>query len=1120
MRLYHNSQDINYRTPFGAVAPNTEITISIRAFEPWENLKAELSLWSEQLGEIKLNMRKGQETKNEILFSVTFRANDVPGLIWYFFEVSNDREKLYYGNNEDQLGGEGKVYASSTPKAYQITVYQPRRMPEWYKNAIVYQIFPDRFHRGSDFIARTSDCLKTEKRGRKHIVRQEWNDQPEYRKNTRGEVTHWDFFGGTLQGIEEKLDYLKQLGVSVLYLNPIFEASSNHRYDTADFKKIDPRLGDGQAFSSLCKKAEEKGIHILLDGVFNHAGCDSIYYDQYGNYGGTGAYGNKKSKYASWFEFEDEEHKNCKCWWGTKDLPNFNKEDKNYQEYIYAGKDAVIKYWLRLGAKGWRLDVADELTDEFIQGIKTAILETDNEGILLGEVWEDASNKISYGKMRKYLLGNELDSVMNYPFRTILVGFLCGSVSAMDAVKSMFSLYENYPKENFYVNLNLIGSHDRGRILTILGKGIQIETAEDKSYEALALSEGEKELAIRKLRLLVLMQMTHPGVPCIYYGDEIGLEGGTDPYNRATFDWERKEERIGEIYRNAIALRKEYPVFVEGSFEPVSFGEDVYGYRRKNDEDEVIILFNRCPYHSTFVKLNTGRKNAFDLFNARHYEVGEDGDIQIELPILGAACLCLEEEKKSILMEKGVGILCHVSSISSRFGTGTLGQETKKFLVKLKAANQTYWQLLPLNPTDKVGSPYSSPSAFAGNIMLIDLDELTLKGLLTEKVIEYTWTENNKRGELDLENVKKHKLECLRKAYLRFQPDLQYQEYLSNNAVWLEDDSWYHAIKKRFQDAPWQEWPKEYKDRLDVMYQDEDLRKEASFYCFCQYVFDQQWQEIKQYAKKNNVMIIGDLPFYMREDSADVWAHRSLFHIDENGYFTESAGVPPDYFSMDGQIWNVPTYRWSALEDQGYTWWINRLKQAFWRYDYVRLDHFRGFEQYFSVPKDKTAKEGYWSFGPGRKLFHAMRDSLGELPIIAEDLGQITVTVNDLTHLCGFDGMDVFQFSVDERYYNGIYQAKENAILYSGTHDNETLKGWCIERDVESKPEAIIRALYESKAPVVILQMQDLLGLDNSARMNVPGTTIKNWKWSFSLDEFSEECIAFYRQLVKDTGRK
>ena len=1109
MQLYHNSQQIIYRNPFGAVETGTEICMKLLASEPGYDCQALVCFWSEKDGSIKKAMSIEKKTENEICFSYTFRVPQVPQLVWYSFEVHNSMECFYYGNNPAGLGGEGTLYKEPDLPSFQITVYQPRKIPDWYKNAIAYQIFPDRFNRGSDWPQRMMNSFRKDGKGPKHIIRQEWSDNPEYRKNCRGEITHWDFFGGTLKGIEEKLNYLENLGISVIYLNPIFEASSNHRYDTADFMKIDPRLGDEEAFISLCKKAGEHGISIILDGVFNHSGCDSIYFDQYGTYGGMGAWKNKDSKYFSWYKFKDDEHKECEYWWGTKDLPVFDKENKDYQNFIYKDSDSVIKHWLLSGAKGWRLDVADELPDKFIEGIKTAVTEASPEGILLGEVWEDASNKISYGKMRKYLLGSELDAVMNYPFRTIMTDFLMGNCSAQKSVQRMMSLYENYPRTSFYSSLNIIGSHDRIRILSFLGKGPEAENASGNSKEYFELSPREYDLAINRLRLLVLMQMTHPGVPCIYYGDEIGMEGGTDPYNRAPYPWDRQNERIKQIYHTMIALRKEYPVFTNGSFAPFSICDDIYGYKRTDDRDEIIILINRCPYHSVTATIETQGRNALNLLTASLLYAAGDAKISIELGAFEAAVLRLEDQAtKHCRIKRGAGVLCHISSIASDFGTGQFGKETKEFIDRLAAAGQKYWQILPLNPTDSYGSSYSSFSAFAGNEGFINLNELVSQKLLNEIT-------DNKIDESDQRAVLTLKQECLYRAYCQFKPDEKYKMFCKDNSFWLDDYCIYRALKERFPDTCWQEWPQRYRDYDTSICKDEELMKRASFHRFCQFIFECQWQEVKKYANENGIKIIGDLPFYMKDDSADVWTHRDLFQLNAEGYLGESAGVPPDYFSADGQIWNVPTYRWKVIESEGFEWWIQRLKQAIQRYDYVRLDHFRGFEQYWAIPCGSPAMDGHWTFGPGRRLFDRLKQKLGTLPIIAEDLGRITVEVNDFTYLCGFMGMDVFQFSSDERYHERSYNAKHHAVLYSGTHDNETLKGWCISNHLDCNESLeIIKALYQSDAPIVILPMQDVLGLDNNARMNTPGTTENNWKWRFQIESFNDNIISFYKNLA------
>lgn len=1075
MQLYHNSQQMAYRNPFGAVTLGTKIELGLLILGAAKVMGVNLCLYSGEDGARKIAMNLEHSTNRGTLYKVVIEAPHKPQLLWYSFEVCLPNQCVYYGNREDQLGGEGKVYMTGNPPCFQITVYKERLVPEWYKNAIAYQIFPDRFCRGSDFVLRTANSMKEERKGLHHILRQEWDDKPEYKKNEKGEVTHWDFFGGTLKGIEEKLDYLEQLGVSVIYLNPIFEASSNHRYDTADYMKIDKRLGDDEAFRSLAKKAEEKGISIILDGVFNHSGNDSVYFDQFKNYG-DGAYDNVTSKYASWYRFTNKEHTDYDCWWGTRDLPNFDKESKAYQDFIYGGTDSVIKHWLRLGAKGWRLDVADELTDRFIAGIKQAILEEQEDGILLGEVWEDASNKVSYGNLRSYLLGDELDSVMNYPLRDILIGYLKGAYSVATAVRRLMSLYENYPRENFYAAFNMIGSHDRVRILSLLGKEMEAEHVRDDSGTYFHLSDEERYIAKKRLRLLVLMQMTHPGVPCIYYGDEAGMEGGADPYNRGTYPWEKENTEIKELYQTAIALRKEYDVFVDGSFEPFSIGEDVYGYRRKSEKEHMIVLMNRCPYHEVVATVDTDGCEVLDLLTAKRVKPDIDGNVTVTLESFGAAILRVcKEEKLGCEFEKGAGVLCHLSSIHPM-------NQVDKFLDKIKNAGFSYWQILPLNPTDELGSPYSSYSAFAGNVDFVPKEENMVRDLDKE------W-----------------KAFCSNEAYVSF---------CKENEYWLKDDCYYKAIKEQYP-VPWQEWPAIYKNREPKMWEDETLKVRASYYAFCQYVFDCNWKNIRDCAREKQVKVIGDLPFYMREDSVDTWAHRELFHLDEDGYLTESAGVPPDYFSEEGQNWSVPTYNFTVMKQEGYEWWVMRMLQAAKRYDYVRLDHFRGFEQYYAIPKGYHAKQGHWMFGPGRELFLLAAEKLSPLPIIAEDLGQITATVNDLTDICGFVGMDVFQFSEQERYDTAGYHARENAILYSGTHDNETLKGWCdsnLKTDLDRM--RILNDLYQSDAPVIIFPMQDILGLDNTARMNVPGTTVGNWKWKFLLEAFDEEKVKQFHELA------
>ena len=335
-------------------------------------------------------------------------------------------------------------------------VYPAAPMPEWARGCVGYQIFPDRFARERDWTPREPEA----RRGTHRFLVRDWDTPVFYPRAENGDVSSWPFWGGTLRGIEEKLPYLASLGVTVLYLNPIFEAASNHRYDTADYTRVDPLLGRKKDFESLCEAARKRGIRIVLDGVFNHTGADSVYFDKFGNYGTA-------EKYRSWFRFGEQYRHGYECWWDVPDLPNVEENDPSFREFL-CGKDGVVRRWLRRGASGWRLDVADELPDSLIRDIRAAMKEEKEDSLLLGEVWEDASNKVSYGALREYFLGSELDATMHYPFRTAVLDFLLGKIHAQAACDAFWTIQEHYPKENLHAALNLIGSHDRARVLTVL----------------------------------------------------------------------------------------------------------------------------------------------------------------------------------------------------------------------------------------------------------------------------------------------------------------------------------------------------------------------------------------------------------------------------------------------------------------------------------------------------------------------------------------------------------------------------------------------------------------------------------------------------------------------------
>lgn len=560
------SNVINYsswknKAPFGAIKINQGVRISVEANENYNliNIKWIILKDDNKVGEVDLVKESKKYYQGE------FNEFNETGLYFYYFEVDIDEngnnKKLFYGKNHED--GNVCEYLYEELNKYQITVHEDFEIPSWYKEGIMYNIFVDRFNNGN----RNKKPSNPKKNS---FIYSNWSDTPMYIKDTNGEIIRWDFHGGNLRGIIDKLPYLSKIGVSIIYLSPIFESSSNHKYTTGDYKTIDPMFGDEEILKELIEKAKKRGINIILDGVFSHTGADSKYFNKFGNYDELGAYQSKDSKYSSWYTF-NEFPDDYKCWWGIKDLPNVNELDKNYMDYIIYDEDSVINKWTSMGIKGWRLDVADELPTKFIKELRKELKKNDPQSILVGEVWEDASNKISYNERRNYFVGDQLDSVMGYPFRENIVSFLKGNITSRQLNNKFMTIKENYPKESFKANLNLISSHDVTRIKTEL------------NYDE------------AKIRLAVATQMTFEGVPYIYYGDEAGLCGGTDPDNRKTYPWKNEDEDMIEFYKESINTRKKYNVLTNGDTEFIDTNDDdVFGYIRFNDNNEkILILINR-----------------------------------------------------------------------------------------------------------------------------------------------------------------------------------------------------------------------------------------------------------------------------------------------------------------------------------------------------------------------------------------------------------------------------------------------------------------------------------------------------------------------------------------------
>lgn len=567
--IIHNSFEREYREPFGAAPRGSNVSLAIDIHQHYHVLKVNLHYVCDKSNEklIKeMSLSGGKQPYHT--YKVVVTMPEVPQLVWYYFEIITSNASIYYGRLKD-ISGEGKVY-NHIPPAWQITVYNPDyKTPKWWKHAIMYQIFPDRFF--------ASGQPKLCKAPKNSLIHSHWDDTPIYVKNEQGEVIRWTFFGGNLQGIIEKLAYLQSLGVTVIYLNPIFEAESNHRYDTGDYHKIASLLGSKEDLEKLIQKAKEHGIEIMLDGVFSHTGSNSIYFNQKGEYNSVGAYQSTDSPYYSWYTF-DKHPNEYKSWWGVKTLPTLNKEDVSYRRFLIYDEDSVIKTWQRSGVNHWRLDVADELPDDFIREIYKQLKSHNESSVLLGEVWEDASHKISYGVRRDYLLGGVLDSVMNYPLREFILDFMKGEHDAFTLHKKILTLRENYPKQFFYSVMNLLSSHDVERIKTIVDH-----------YLPKGNNGAEREKIIKKqLKALSLWLYAFPGIPSLYYGDEAGLTGGKDPDNRKPYPWGREDQELIKWYQTIGKWRREHPTLRTGKFLSHALHRDVYGFERwvENGVDE------------------------------------------------------------------------------------------------------------------------------------------------------------------------------------------------------------------------------------------------------------------------------------------------------------------------------------------------------------------------------------------------------------------------------------------------------------------------------------------------------------------------------------------------------
>lgn len=541
-----DSRSESCKKPYGAVPCGTAVSYTVRPLrrEGWSRcVLVTQREFSGQTAELELPCTGQDGDRNR--FSGIFSAPAEPELVWYWFRLFREDGSSILLDRSGYHGGENV-------QSWQLTVYEESSTPAWFGCGVVYQIFPDRFCRLE--LPDPAGMVGS------RTIHENWSNLPDWRPDAQGEVRNCDFFGGSLQGILSKLDDLADFGVTVLYLNPIFESASNHRYNTADYRAIDPMLGTEDDFHHLCQEAKRRGIRVILDGVFNHTGSQSRYFNADGFYSDTGAAQSPDSPYYHWYSFHPWPA-DYDAWWGIRTLPAVREDAPDYRDFIIRGQDSVVRHWLRAGASGWRLDVADELPDDFIGEIRTAMEETAPDSFLLGEVWEDATTKIAYSMRRRYLLGQELHGVMNYPFRTALIAYLLGG-DADEFRETLESLRENYPPHAFYSLMNFLSTHDTPRILTVLGADHVPDSKEERAV--FRLSPARRQLGLKRLRLAALVLFTFPGAPTVYYGDEAGMEGWEDPFNRAGYPWGQEDSELKSFFSKLVHLRREQPALQTG----------------------------------------------------------------------------------------------------------------------------------------------------------------------------------------------------------------------------------------------------------------------------------------------------------------------------------------------------------------------------------------------------------------------------------------------------------------------------------------------------------------------------------------------------------------------------
>ncbi len=596
MPLYYNPTDKKCKSIIGGITEKEKLVLTV--FSNKNQVK--FKFYSDKTGAFTDYDAIKQGDK----FTLTLPPLPI-GL--YFYYIIADGEIYIPSQNLDAVKGH------ELNNGYQLLVCSSEyQTPNWLKGGLIYQIFPDRFCRVGEKLTLPDGKIA-----------REWGETPLYLPNEKGKILNHDFFGGNFKGIESKVDYLKELGVTAVYLNPITKSYSHHRYDTADYMQIDEILGTEEDFKSLCNTLHKNGIKVILDGVFNHTGDDSIYFNKYGTYDGLGAYQGENSKYYNWYTFENFPNKYT-CWWGIDVLPTINKNSEEFEDFI-TGDNGVIEKYLSLGVDGYRLDVVDELPPRFVKKIRKAVKKHNDTNVLIGEVWEDATNKIAYDLRRDYFLGNELDSVMNYPLKNAIIDFIkTKNANLLNEV--VLSQINNYPKLALDMLMNILGTHDTARILSVLSDKEIPKTREETAK--LLFTYKDNHNAFKFLKIATVLQFTLYGVPSIYYGDEIGTNGGKDPFNRTCFNWDFDDfnREVFGFYKKISAIRSSSPCFIDGECKVIKAEKGLFAFTREKDGEKILVCVNLGEY-SYLIKSDVTFENLLDKTKNNKFTIDKNNFI-------------------------------------------------------------------------------------------------------------------------------------------------------------------------------------------------------------------------------------------------------------------------------------------------------------------------------------------------------------------------------------------------------------------------------------------------------------------------------------------------------------